>query len=183
VHSPSRRELCSRTLSTPASPAPCERRRVWGASRRLAERAAAGCRAPPARTLRARSRCCSWESARARSAMQGHSCWTSGALLTGALCCRAQIGLGSSTPGCPHAQPGSPAYSDAKVANRTSDFGWEMSSRGRFAAPADFPLHNCSPNSHVHVRRESLGFVHRSRAIFCRPVLRFATFASPSALR
>jgi hypothetical protein len=57
-------------------------------------------------------------------------------------------------------------------------------SRGRFATPADFPLHDCSPYSHVHVRREGLGFVHRSRAIFCRPVpnlsaLRFATFSSP----
>jgi hypothetical protein len=30
---------------------------------------------------------------------------------------------------------------------------------------ADFPLHDCSPYSHVHVRRESLAFVHRSRTI------------------
>jgi hypothetical protein len=43
-------------------------------------------------------------------------------------------------------------------------------SRGRFATPADLPLHDCSPYSHVHARRESLGFVHRSRAILCRPV-------------
>jgi hypothetical protein len=58
-----------------------------------------------------------------------------------------------------------------KVANRNvRDFGWEMSSRGRFATPADFSLHDCSPYSHVHVRRESLGFVHRSRPIFCQPV-------------
>jgi hypothetical protein len=42
-------------------------------------------------------------------------------------------------------------------------------SRGRFATPADFPLHDYSACSHVHVRRESLGFVHRSRAIFCPP--------------
>jgi hypothetical protein len=43
-------------------------------------------------------------------------------------------------------------------------------SRGRFVAPADFPLHDGTSYSHVRVRRESLGFVHRSRAIFCRPV-------------
>jgi hypothetical protein len=46
----------------------------------------------------------------------------------------------------------------------------EMSSRGRFATPADFPPRDCSPYSHVHVRRERLGFVHRSRTILCRPV-------------
>ena len=56
-------------------------------------------------------------------------------------------------------------------------------SRGRFATPADFPPHDCSPYSHVHERRECLGFVHHSRTIFCRPVratlaLRFATFSS-----
>jgi hypothetical protein len=45
-----------------------------------------------------------------------------------------------------------------------------MSSRGRFATPADFPLQDCSPYSHVHVRRERLGFVPRSRTILCRPV-------------
>jgi hypothetical protein len=42
-------------------------------------------------------------------------------------------------------------------------------SRGRFATPADFPLEDCSAYSHVHARRESLGFVPRSRSIFCRP--------------
>jgi hypothetical protein len=31
------------------------------------------------------------------------------------------------------------------------------------------PPHDCSPYSHVHVRRGSLGFVHRSRTSFCRP--------------
>jgi hypothetical protein len=46
----------------------------------------------------------------------------------------------------------------------------EDRSRGRFATPADFPLHDCSPYSHVHVRRESLGFVHHSRTILCRAV-------------
>jgi hypothetical protein len=43
-------------------------------------------------------------------------------------------------------------------------------SRGRFATPAQFPLHDCSPYSHVHARREILGFVPRSRTICCRPV-------------
>jgi hypothetical protein len=58
-----------------------------------------------------------------------------------------------------------------QVAIRTvRGFWWEMSSRGRFARSADFPRHDCSPYSHVHVRRESLGFAHRSRTIFCRPV-------------
>jgi hypothetical protein len=41
---------------------------------------------------------------------------------------------------------------------------------GRFATPADFPRHGCCPDSRAHVRRETLGFVHRSWAIFCRPV-------------
>jgi hypothetical protein len=34
-------------------------------------------------------------------------------------------------------------------------------SRGRFATPADFPQLDCSPCSHVHVRRERLGVVHQ----------------------
>jgi hypothetical protein len=34
-------------------------------------------------------------------------------------------------------------------------------SRGRYATPADFPRHDCSPYSHVHVRCDSLGVVHR----------------------
>jgi hypothetical protein len=41
-------------------------------------------------------------------------------------------------------------------------------SRGRFATPADFTLHDGTPYRGLHARRESLGFVHRSRAIFCR---------------
>jgi hypothetical protein len=43
-------------------------------------------------------------------------------------------------------------------------------SRGRFATPADFPLHDCSPYRGLHVRRTSLGFVPRSRTVFYRPV-------------
>ena len=39
----------------------------------------------------------------------------------------------------------------------------EISSRGRFATPADFPLRDCSPY-------ESQGCVPRSRTLFCRPV-------------
>jgi hypothetical protein len=38
--------------------------------------------------------------------------------------------------------------------------------RRRFVTPADFPRHDCSPYSHVHARRESLGVVPRSRAIY-----------------
>jgi hypothetical protein len=41
-------------------------------------------------------------------------------------------------------------------------------SRGRFATPADSPRHDCSPYSHVHARRERLGFVHRSRHFLSR---------------
>jgi hypothetical protein len=63
-------------------------------------------------------------------------------------------------------------YSDEKVANRNGwDLGWEIAHElGRFAAPADSPLHDCSPCSHVHARRESLGFVHIAQAILRRPV-------------
>jgi hypothetical protein len=64
------------------------------------------------------------------------------------------------------------AHSDETVANRDGGelrIGWEMSSRGRFAPPADFPRHDCSPCSHVHVRRESLGICPPLRTSFCRP--------------
>jgi hypothetical protein len=54
-------------------------------------------------------------------------------------------------------------------------------SRGRFATYADLLLHDCSPYSHVHVRRECLGFVPRSRAIFCRPVPNPKRYDSPHA--
>jgi hypothetical protein len=36
-------------------------------------------------------------------------------------------------------------------------------SRGRFATPADFPLHDCNPYRGLRVRRWGMGFVHRSR--------------------
>jgi hypothetical protein len=41
---------------------------------------------------------------------------------------------------------------------------------GRFATPADSPLHDCSPYRGLHVRRESLGVVPHSRTLSCRPV-------------
>jgi hypothetical protein len=43
-------------------------------------------------------------------------------------------------------------------------------SRGRFATPADSPLHDQSPYQGLHVRRGSLGFAPCSRTIFCPPV-------------
>ena len=56
-------------------------------------------------------------------------------------------------------------------------------SRGRFATPADSPLHDGTPYRGLHVRRWGLGFVRHSRTILCRavPKLRFATFSSPYA--
>ena len=56
-------------------------------------------------------------------------------------------------------------YSDAKVANRNGRC--RDRPRGRFATPADFPIDACSPCSHVHVRRERLGFVPRFEEPFC----------------
>jgi hypothetical protein len=57
------------------------------------------------------------------------------------------------------------------VANRNGRIsGGRDHSRGRFATYAAFPRHDCSPYSHVHARRDELGFVPRSRASFCRPV-------------
>jgi hypothetical protein len=55
-------------------------------------------------------------------------------------------------------------HSDAKVGNRNVRvFGWERSSRGRFATPADYPRHDGTSYRGLHVHRECLGFVHRSR--------------------
>jgi hypothetical protein len=39
----------------------------------------------------------------------------------------------------------------------------------RFTSPAHSPLQDCSSYSHVHIRRERLGFVHRSRIVFLPP--------------
>jgi hypothetical protein len=63
-----------------------------------------------------------------------------------------------------------PSCSDGQVANRNGRGFGRGRSRGRFATYADFPLHDGSPYSHAHVRREGLGFVHRSRTILCRAV-------------
>jgi hypothetical protein len=59
--------------------------------------------------------------------------------------------------------------------------GWGGRSHGRFATPADSARHECSPYRGLHVRRESVGCVHRSRAFLCRArakplTFRFATF-------
>jgi hypothetical protein len=61
-------------------------------------------------------------------------------------------------------------YSDERIANRNvRDFEWEMSSRGRFVTPADFPLHDFTAYRGLHNGRESLGFVRGSRIISCHP--------------
>jgi hypothetical protein len=65
----------------------------------------------------------------------------------------------------PHSR-GVSAYTDGFDASRD----WESSSRGRFTPrPPDRLYQECSPNQALHVRRGSVGVVHRSRVIFCRP--------------
>jgi hypothetical protein len=61
-----------------------------------------------------------------------------------------------------------PSYSDLFVANRTrsDSFGWEMSSSRRFNTPDPSLSHDCSPNRGLHVHRDNVGVVHRSRARF-----------------
>jgi hypothetical protein len=66
----------------------------------------------------------------------------------------------------PQLLPVQELYSGGKVANRNVGFSGRGRSRCLFATPAEFPLQHCSPYSHVHVRRDSLGFVHCSRQ-FC----------------
>jgi hypothetical protein len=41
-------------------------------------------------------------------------------------------------------------------------------SRGRYATPADFLLHDSTPYRELRVRRWDLGVVHRSRTFLCR---------------
>jgi hypothetical protein len=66
-----------------------------------------------------------------------------------------------------------------KVATRdVRDFGRAIAHEARFATPTDSPRHDGSAYSHVHVRRERVGFVHRSRVIFCRPVPKSLTYDS-----
>jgi hypothetical protein len=62
-------------------------------------------------------------------------------------------------------------FCDDKLANRNvRDFGWEIAHAAvSRRPPISFPLHCLYPDSHIHVRRESLGSVHHSKAIFCRP--------------
>ena len=59
-----------------------------------------------------------------------------------------------------------------EVANRTVgvSLGWEVAHEAVLRRPPNFPRHDCSPYSYVHVRRESLEYVHHSRAVLCRPV-------------
>jgi hypothetical protein len=63
-------------------------------------------------------------------------------------------------------------YSGEGVANRcvrgfrAGDDG----SRGRYATPADSPLHDGTPYRGLHARRWGLGFVPGSRTVLCRPV-------------
>ena len=64
-----------------------------------------------------------------------------------------------------------PTFSDAKVANRDfKDFGWEVAYGAVTRRPPNPSPRDCSPYRGLHARRESLGVVHRSRAIFlsCR---------------
>jgi peptidoglycan/xylan/chitin deacetylase (PgdA/CDA1 family) len=48
-------------------------------------------------------------------------------------------------------------------------FGWEIAHEA-FSRRPPIPVDMIVARTHVHVCRESLGFVHRSRTIFCRPV-------------
>ena len=57
-----------------------------------------------------------------------------------------------------------PALRIGRLGNRVGDH------LTRFATPDDSPLRDCSPYRGRRVRRESLGAVPRSRAIFCRAV-------------
>jgi hypothetical protein len=47
---------------------------------------------------------------------------------------------------------------------------WEVAHAAVSRRPPISLSHDCSPYIELHVRRERLGFVRRSRAIFCRSV-------------
>jgi hypothetical protein len=64
-------------------------------------------------------------------------------------------------------------YSESQ---RESDLGWEMSSRGRFATPADFPQQNCTED-YMHAATVRALSIYRARAISRRPV-RIPTYDS-----
>jgi hypothetical protein len=55
-------------------------------------------------------------------------------------------------------------------------------SRGRFATPADFLRHGCSPYSHAHVRRDSLGVFTSSKGHFLSARAGSNPFSSDSHL-
>jgi hypothetical protein len=81
--------------------------------------------------------------------------------------------LRSRARGCrsSRAPRGCQVCSEAHVANRKRE-GLRVGdrSRGRYATPADFRLHDGSSYRGLHVRRWGLGFVHHSRTILYRPV-------------
>jgi hypothetical protein len=64
----------------------------------------------------------------------------------------------------------------------TSGISGEITSRGRFATPADSPPHDCSPHSHVHARPRKFGICPSFRGPFSvahlpkTRALRFAAF-------
>jgi hypothetical protein len=61
-------------------------------------------------------------------------------------------------------------YSDGKAANRNDwDFGWEIAHAAVSRRPPISLDRMVALHPVIHARRRSLGFVHRSRAIFCRP--------------
>jgi hypothetical protein len=62
-------------------------------------------------------------------------------------------------------------YSDARVASRNGrGFGWEIAHAAVSRRPPRFPSPGWYPVLTCTTRRRSLGFVHRSRTLFCRPV-------------
>ena len=78
---------------------------------------------------------------------------------------------------------GPPTYSDEQLANRNvRDFRVGDLSPGCFATPADSPRQECSPDSHINARRDSVGFVHRSRTIFRAKPECYVHLAPPSLL-
>jgi hypothetical protein len=70
-----------------------------------------------------------------------------------------------------------------KFANRSvGDFGWALTTGGRFATPAGSPRQDGSPCLGLHARFWGLGFVRRLRAVFCLPVPKPYTLTYDSQL-
>jgi hypothetical protein len=70
--------------------------------------------------------------------------------------------------------PASPCVTCAAMQTKEANrdvwaFGWEMSSRGRFTTPADFPRHDCSPYSHVHARTRKFEICSSFKGHFLSP--------------